>query len=179
MNRKTRRAVLGAAGATLLAGCSSGGDTGDVQNNAGGGSDDSDGDGVPDSEDDFPHNPEFSREVELLNDMRNIPEDEWIAWEYEFDGETELTYEFTVREGPAIDVIFVTSEEYEHLDDGDRYRYIPDGSVMDSAGGSETIMPPEDTYRLVVDNTAAGEAAPPTNFDDDIARVEIEAYARR
>jgi len=180
MAHQTRRAILAAAGTTLVAGCSSGSGDGGGQNGIGGsGSQDSDGDGVPDSEDDFPNNPEFSEEIKWIDDVRNIPEDEWLAWELDFDGSTELNYEFTVREGPAIDVIMVTQEEYTHLEEGDRYRYIPDGSVLDSTGGSQTVMPPDGMYRLIVDNSSIGEASPPTNFDDDIARVEIEAYARR
>lgn len=190
MSRKTRRAVLGAAGVTLLAGCSSSGDdSDDPQNNVGGGPadeeetptprPDSDGDGVPDAEDDLPNDPDFSVESEIISDERNIPEDEWYYWTYEFDGETELSYQFTVREGPAIDAILTSESEYQHLKDGERFRYATEGSVLDSAGGEATITPPEGTYYIVLDNSNLGEAVPPTNLDDDIASVEIEAYARR
>jgi len=190
MPRKTRRAVLAATGVTLLAGCSSSDDTGDdSQNNVGGGDTDteeptptpqpdSDNDGVPDVEDDLPNDPEFSVEEKQINDNRNIPEDEWIYWEYELDGSTEIEYEFTVRDGPEIDVLLVTEEEYEHLEERERYRYITEGSVLDSGGGGTTVMPSEGNYRLIFDNSSLGEASPPTNMNDDIARVEIEVWAR-
>lgn len=187
MDRKSRRAVLGTVGAVLLAGCSGSDnpDDSDDQNNFGGGDStpterpDSDGDGVPDVDDEFPNDPDFSRESELIDDERNIPEDEWYYWTYEFDGETELSYQFTVREGPAIDAILTSESEYEHLKEGERFRYSSEGSVLDAAGGEKTVTPPEGTYYLILDNSNLGEAVPPTNLDDDVVSVEIQAWARR
>lgn len=192
MSRKTRRAVLAAAGATLLAGCSGAGDDSDgSQNNLGGagsGGDeqqtptprpDSDGDGVPDGEDDYPNDPDYSAGGELVNDERTIGEDEWYVWEYEFEEEIWLSTEFTVREGPPIDMMWFTESEYSYYEDQERATPVSGGYEMDAAGGANEVTLPAGTYRLVLDNTEWGQAAPPTNFDEDPATVSITVDWKR
>lgn len=49
-----------------------------------------------------------------------------------------------------------------------------EGSVEDSTGGRASIKLDPGTYRLVLDNTDFGAAAPPTNFSNDVVEVEHE-----
>ncbi|MEF8800157.1 MAG: hypothetical protein V5A38_01960 [Halolamina sp.] len=181
MGRKTRRAVLGTSGVALLAGCSGFGSVvgGDSQSQAGSDTQDADGDGVPDTEDDFPENSTYSVEAELIDDERRIPEQEWARWSFDFLGETEISYEFTVRDGPAIDVLLFKADEYEHYANRDGARYLTATSVLDAADGSNTGTINPGIHYFVLDNTTWGDAAPSTNVDDDVATVEITLIGRR
>ncbi|GAA0193803.1 hypothetical protein [Halobaculum roseum] len=135
---------------------------------------DRDGDGIPDAEDDFPDDPSYSVLLDETSDTRQIPEDEWYQWNFELNEQAVLSYDFVVRSGPAIDAILTDDTEYDQLQEGNRFRYYSEGSVMDDEGGQVTTTLAPGTYHLVLDNSDAGEAQPPTNFDDDIAEVEIE-----
>lgn len=181
MGRKTRRALLGTTGAALLAGCSGFGSvvSGDSQNRAGGDGQDSDGDGIPDADDDYPENPEYTVEAELVDDERTIPPHEWSHWSFEFLGETEIRYEFTVRSGPAIDVLMFKPDEYERYANHNGARYLTETSVLDSAGGSNTGTLNPGVHYFVLDNTVWGDAVPSKNMDDGVATVEIEMVGRR
>lgn len=181
MDRRTRRAVLGTTGAALLSGCSGFGSVigSDSQNQPGSDGQDSDGDGIPDADDDYPENPEYSVEAELIDDERRISPHEWERWSFDFLGETEISYEFTVRDGPAIDVLMFKADEYEHYADREGARYLTETSVLDSAGGSNTGTVNPGIHFFVLDNTVWGDAAPSTNVDDGVATVEIEMVGRR
>lgn len=172
--------LAGAATATALAGCSGGGSTGGSQSTPTEQPDtpterpDRDGDGVPDANDDFPGNSNLSSVLESVDDTRNIEEDEWYVFSLELSRAGELSYEFIVREGPPIDVIVVEESEYQYFEQGERYEYVTEPTVFDSAGdeGSGTLS--AGNYRLILDNTAAGEAAPPANMSNDVVEVEFE-----
>lgn len=182
-----RRSFLAGTAAVLLAGCTGSGGSDDSDSNQGGGGGgstptprpDSDSDGVPDREDDFPNDSSFSVLVDEVSDTRQIPEDELYQWHYSLTEQSTISYDFVVREGPAIDAILTTEDEYNELIEGNRARYISEGSDLDSTGGGATATVSPGTYYIVFDNTNYGEAKPPTNFDDDLAEVEVDIQVRR
>jgi hypothetical protein len=197
MSEKTRRAVVSATAMGLLGGCVSfqspvggsnsnddGGSNDGGGGGGGGGGDDStptpepdrDGDGVPDIDDEYPDDSALSRTVGEIRDTRRVPEDEWYRWEFEFTQATKVSYEFTVRDGPAIDVLFMEPDEYRYFSDGDRARYLGDLSHIDAEAGGASEFVEAGTYYFVLDNTDWG-TAPPTNFDDDVAEIEVELVA--
>lgn len=150
MEIKTRRLVLtGVVGSLIpLAGCSSGGDSDD----------------------------EPQRE-ELVSGTFDINEDEFRGWRFSLDQDATLEYSYTVTEGPSIDVFLLDDRAYSHFKEEDNFQYISEGSALDAVSKSvEVDLPEGDEYVLVIDNTNAGEAAPPTDLEDNVARVEIEAY---
>ena len=160
-----------------FAGCSGGNDSRggrgsntDPQNNE---PVDTDGDGVPDAQDEYPDDPDLSSS-QTESDTRNLEEDQWRHFSISFSSTGYIEFDFIVRDGPAIDVILMDESEYEHFDQGDRYEYIPDLSALDSSGTTVSSKVPEGEYRLVVDNSERGEASPPTNFSNDVVNVEYD-----
>lgn len=181
MDRRTRRAVLGTTGAALLAGCAGFGSVvgGDSQSQGGSDRQDSDHDGIPDTEDDYPNNQDYSVETKLIDDERRIPAHEWAHWSFDFLGETEISYEFTVRDEQPIDVLMFKPDEYERYANSNGARYLTETSVPDSTGGSNTGAINPGIHYFVLDNTAWGDAVPSKNMDDGVATVDIEMVGRR
>jgi hypothetical protein len=136
---------------------------------------DSDGDGVPDSEDDYPNDSTRSRELNDISDTRNIQEDQWWAYPLNFTEPGYLEYQFVVRDGPAIDVILIDESEYESYNSGDRYLAYNELSSYDSAGDTVEGGPlSAGNYRLIFDNSSRGQASPPTDFENNVAEVELD-----
>lgn len=155
------------AGIGLIAGCigsdSGDGDDGSSSGSSGGSSDDS---GSSSS------NTQESRREEVVDDRRNVPEDEYYRWRFDVNRAATLEYQFTVREGPEVDVFVATEAEFDAYSSNERFRAVSRSSGI---GGNEVVTLDRGTHYLVIDNTGAGWVSPPTNFDDDIADVEIEA----
>jgi hypothetical protein len=161
-----------------LAGCSGGGDTDSGQGDADRAETveadtepDADNDGVPDSDDDYPNDPERSAGKTSRGNL-DVAEDEWSSWTFEFSEPTHIEYEMVVRDGPSVDVILFGDREYEYFENQDRAKYYSGLSDLDTTRGLASGWVEAGDYVLVVDNTEWGEAAPPTNLDDDVAEVE-------
>ena len=184
MDRYSRRRVLGLSAISFVgvAGCT-GNDNSNTGSNDGGGNNeakneeterpDADGDGVFDVQDDYPHDQYLSRK-QTKSDTRKLEEDEWRYYELDFNSSGFLRYDFIVRDGPKIDVIFIEKSEYSHFDNGDRYEYKPALSALDSAGEEVSEKVPEGTYYIIFDNSNRGEATPPSNLNNDVITVEFE-----
>jgi len=114
----------------------------------------------------------------VLDDTVTVLEDEWTYWEFDVEESLELSYEFLVRDGPPVDLIILTQDEFTSFENEERFRYF-DGSSLDSTGSSESLrLDPADMV-IVIDNSELGEAEPPTNFDEDPAEVEITVTLTR
>lgn len=177
----SRRSILGtsAAGLAGIAGClseddmsnqtdGSGTTNGNTESNS-----DTDNDGVPNENDAYPNDEDLSQK-NTKSDTRKIEEDEWRYHEFEFESTGFLEYEFIVREGPEIDVIFLEESEYTHFEEGDRYAYKSEMSAHDSSGATISGKVSSGSYRLLLDNSNKGEATPPTNFSNDVVTVEYD-----
>ncbi len=166
-----RRRLLGAVLVSttgLLAGCTSG-DDGDGDGEPG----DRDGDGVPDAEDDYPDDDGRSEELDSHDQTETIHEDESVEYTIRVDEAATLDLDFSVRDGPNVDVVFMTREEYRRMDDDTAADVNEDVTVWDSDGASASTELDPEAYRLIVDNTNAGAAVPPANFEDDVAVVDV------
>ncbi|MHC3379412.1 hypothetical protein [Haloarcula sp. H-GB5] len=168
------KTFAGTSSVIAFAGCSSGGQQEQEQEDTPTPRPDRDGDGVPDSMDAFPDNSNLSRVVASESDTRNIEEDEWWYYTLEFNSAGRLQYDFIVREGPAIDVIVLSESEYSSFKGEERYEYFTDVSALDSTGDEVSGFLESGTYRLIFDNSDAGEAVPPSNFSNDVVEVEFE-----
>lgn len=151
-----RRGFIAAVGTTALAGC-----TGLLGGSTDGGSGSSGGSGGLSL-------------IDSLTRTWNVPEDEVRGQEFELDQSGRIDYTVSVRDGPAVDVYVMDASEYDHLINGDRFQFIPAASDEDTTYASERSDLPGGRYAFVVDNTRMGEAAPPSNLNDDIARVDVE-----
>lgn len=223
-----RRGFLTTAGAGVLflAGCTGSSESSDVK--------DTDGDGVIDSEDYAPRDPEVQAESDavqtptpekdvgpadyfergtptpekqtippailpsetptpekqtippdlfdtetIIDDRDTVNEDKYLYYEFSLNEQKELQLKATVRSGPRLDIMLMDRSEFEEYEAGRRFRYDAELSLMDTIGGdSRSRVNPADLV-LVVDNTEAGEATPPTDYDENPARVELTLTASR
>lgn len=189
MESKRRAFLITGVGVlgTAFTGClSSGGGVGDQVNDGGGGGGvderdtppDADNDGVPDSADDYPNDPD--RTVgETNRGAIDVAEDEWYRWSFDYSEETHIEYEILVRDGPVVDVILFDENEYTYYENGDRAKYYSGLSDLNTTNAMASGWVGAGSYRLVVDNTNYGDARPPTNFDDDVAEIEYTLTVSR
>ncbi|MFC6769653.1 hypothetical protein [Natrinema soli] len=173
-----RRKVLGVSAISLsgVAGCLSSDEADDsngTDETNGSSNSDTDNDDILDASDDYPRDPDLSQR-ETKSDTRKIEEDEWIYYEFGFDSTGFIEYDFIVREGPEIDVMFLDESEYNYFSNDDRFSYKPELSALESAGKTVSSKVTEGSYRLILDNSNLGEAAPPTNFSNDVITVEFD-----
>jgi len=151
MNRRTFLSGLSVSIATV-AGCSGDGDDG--------------GDGAdPNNQEDEPR--------ELISDSIVTEEDEYYTWDLTINSAGTFQHDVIVRDGPNIDFIVFEPSEFEAYENQERARYLSGPSKMDMANYQGSAEYPEGEYKVVVDNTDWGEAAPPSNLDNDPVEVEI------
>jgi hypothetical protein len=132
-----------------LAGCSGSGDT------------DADGGGDRTVLDDFSYD-------------YTIEEDAYKGFSFEVEQESTVEWDAIVRSEYAVDVIVMERGELDAYEARDRFEYVTSASRLDTVGDEVSVTIAAGEYALVVDNSDVGEAEPPTNFDDDLAEVEIE-----
>lgn len=135
---------------------------------------DTDGDGVADIEDQFPDDATRSQLLLQEDDIRKIEEDHWRYYELDCDDECTLDYEFTVRDGPSIDVIVMDKSEYSYFKNGERYRQYSQASSSDSVGNHIHTQLSSGDYYMIFDNSKYGAASPPTNFKNDVATIDFD-----
>lgn len=182
MIQLTRRTFFTGVSIVAVAGCT----TADSPSNGGGeggdiadiGKSDADDDGVPDSEDEYPNDANRSS-GDTKSGTGQIGEDQWLTWNLDFTEQTHLEYEMLVRDGPSVDVFLFDENEYEYYSNQERAKYYSALSDLDTIQPEGRGWLESGDYVLVIDNTNYGEAQPPTNFDDDVAKVEYELTVSR
>ena len=114
----------------------------------------------------------------IANETLRVHEDEYQRYTWSLTRSATLSYEFTVREGPSLDVILTSESEFENYKSGDRFQINSEGSSMDSVGDRKQVtLDPRSNggWVLIVDNSDAGAAEPPSDLQDNVAVVEIAA----
>jgi len=139
---------------------------------------DSDDDEVPDAEDDFPENPDYSVLVDQTSGTAELSEDDYYDIQIGIQEESDVIYDAIVRSGPAIDAFLMTQSEFLEYSEGNNARIL-DGSRENITSTQATTTLDTGTYYLALDNTNSGEAEPPANFDDDVVEVEYEMVIAR
>jgi hypothetical protein len=139
---------------------------------------DQDGDGVPDSEDVFPEDPNLSTLVDENEQTVDVPEDDYKLWPIEISEEGTVGYEAFVRSGPEIDFFLVTEAEAREYESGNNFQYL-DGTRQGVLKAEATVTLDAGVYYIIADNSEAGETSPPTNLDDDVAEVEMQIVIAR
>ena len=112
---------------------------------------------------------------EILNNRASVKEDEYKSWSWDIDQSAEIKWEFTVRSGPSLEFFVMTSREFDEYQARNRFRTLVNVSGKSDTNSQELE---EGNYRFVIDNTSAGNTKPPSNFDDDIAEVELKVEAK-
>jgi hypothetical protein len=107
-----------------------------------------------------------------------VPDGGYYQWPFEINVEAELSLTAIGRSGPAFDIYLTTTEEFEEYNQGNRFAFNSDLSVEDTTFADSTaIVEPRDDLVLLVDNSTAGVAEPPTDGEDNPAEVEVELTA--
>lgn len=109
---------------------------------------------------------------EVVDARRTISEDEYLSWSFELNRTATVSFDYTVRQGPDIDVFVADDREYAEFEAGNRFQVFARSTGV---SGRDSATVSVGTYHLVIDNTNRGWASPPTNFNDDYAEVEITA----
>lgn len=113
------------------------------------------------------------------DNTRSIGAYDYLGWRFPVDpprvtSETlTLEYEVVVRSGPAIDVLVLDLEEYEHYRAGNNFLYNRPESKLETkhATASVTLEPAD--YAFVVDNTTAARASPEHTGDDVSVSIDV------
>ncbi|WP_229112914.1 hypothetical protein [Halapricum desulfuricans] len=169
MPSRRRFIASGLAGVSFaIAGCNSGSDN-----------DEDDGDDDDQDEPEVQDTPEPTWQTVASEDGRRVLEDEYWYQRFQLNGSAPVRITVEVRSGPSLDLVLTSSEEFAEFEQGNRFRYNDALSALDN-----TFLDARDTlssgeYVLLIDNTNAIEAQPPTNFDDDIATVDYEIEVKR
>lgn len=111
----------------------------------------------------------------LADETVEVPEDTYQAYTATFENSATLAYDAIVRTGPAIDIIVTNGNEFSNYEHDENFRYDSTASALDTSNASNSAQLESGNWVLILDNTDRAEAQPPTNFDDDVAEVEIEA----
>lgn len=114
-----------------------------------------------------------STRQEITDARRSISEDRYIHWDFELNSKSTVSYSFTVVSGPDIDVFLVGRDELANFENSESFRAYSSAS---GSSGSDEVPLASGSYTLVLDNTDAGTVAPPTNLDDDVVNVDLEAH---
>lgn len=116
------------------------------------------------------------QQEELVSGTYDIEAGDHRSWKFSAQANVMLEYSFTVLDGPPVDVIVMREYGYTDYTEDTEFAYYIDGSTMAAESKSvEVGLGGENIYYLVVDNTAKGEAAPPTEGENAVAEVEIQA----
>lgn len=160
MAQQTRRAFLAGTGVltAALAGCSQIDNTtqGDEPNNNGGDSADT-GLQLIDS---------FERNY-------SIEEDNWKGREFNFTSRGRVEYEAVVREGPSVDIYVMERSEYEHFQNEERFTFFTEATRQDTTYADVSGTLAGGDYAFIVDNSSMGEASPPSDFENNVATVDV------
>lgn len=150
----TRRRVLAVSAALTagLAGCS-------------GGQSDDDGDSSTTTADE--------QTETIVDDTLTIAGGEYESWE--FSGPGAVEYDFSVTDGPAVDVYVLSAHNFDFYRDGESIQ--PEAESEDSSGDQGSTVLGSGDFVVLVDNTDAVGASPPE--DDATADVEVEATVTR
>jgi|GEM_PF-1379718 hypothetical protein len=112
---------------------------------------------------------------EILNTRETIQEDAYNSWSWSTEERTELRWEFTVRDGPEVELFVLEPGEFDEYEAENRFYTVESAS---GTSGSSTFTVESGSYRFVLDNTDSGNVQPPTNLVDDAVEVELSIEAR-
>jgi hypothetical protein len=139
---------------------------------------DSDGDGIPDENDDFPSNDRYSYLVTSNSETIRLQAGELKAYQFSVDAASDLYYQVRTTDGNRIDVFVTDESNYEAYTQRSKWNYYEDGSELQTIAVERTFtVGNERTYYLVIDNSQEG-AATPSNKNNTVT-AEITIKVRR
>lgn len=116
--------------------------------------------------------------IQPFNGEYEVPENEYATTGiFTADSSGDISYNFTVTSGPEVDVYLLTPENLSQYENGQQFDYLSHttGSSPDAAVVGSATVESDTSTQILIDNTETGDVSPPTNADDDVATVELEA----
>lgn len=136
---------------------------------------DSDNDGVPDQEDDYPNDSSRSRMLDSGANTYDLNEDYYHSISISPSQPAILSYRGEVIDGGiAVDFILLDDMNFQYFKDESEWEYSPDGSDMDAYFTNVETQLQSGDYHLIIDNTDEGGANPPMNLENDRVEVKVE-----
>lgn len=145
----SRRGVV-AAGLVALGGCTSlGGSTPTATDRP-----DSDRDGVPDAEDDYPDNQFAAKRLKRVSETVNLAPGEFEAYQFDApDGEALVMYDILVKNEGGVDALVMESDAFLSYKRDEEYRYVDSASVLNVGSAEIEKGVNEGRYVFVLDHT--------------------------
>jgi len=186
-----RRAFLTTTGlaVTAIAGCTDlgrgdGGGDGDGGGYGDGGEDqdtrpDQDNDGVPDSQDDYPDDSDYSVLLQQNSTSVDINEDYYQYFSFSPSRSANLSYIAEVQGDISIDAILVDGTNFTYYEDRTEWEYYVRGTDMDTTYADVDMdIGTDREYYLILDNTSRGGAAPPFDLQNNRVTVDLSYELR-
>lgn len=128
---------------------------------------DSDGDGVPDSKDDFPQNEELSSLVKKEELETTLETGQHAKFSVTMDKPGLIGYHVALFEGQSIDSFLVTKSEFQKYKSGGEFQTISEFTVDSEKGGKKSNDVEKGNYVAVFDNTNKGPTEPEGTVEID------------
>lgn len=171
---------MGSASLFVLAGCTTSQNGGDGDSGVDvAGPSDTDGDGVPDDEDDFPDDAQRSAVLSRFSERDELNEDYYQFFEFSFPETTGLEYTVEVEGDVHLDVIVTDQTNFRYYKDGTEWEYMSGLSDLETTYATEGGWLEAGEWVLIIDNTDAGGAAPPMNLENDRVGYSVEGVTYR
>lgn len=100
-----------------------------------------------------------------------IAEDQYYSSQIRFNVDVQLTLEIEVHSGPNVDVLVMDELNFQQYRNGRDFVQFSSCGGVAAQGFTRTCSLTPDDYAVVIDNTDAGNTAPPFNALDDGADV--------
>jgi hypothetical protein len=108
----------------------------------------------------------------LTDELVNIEEGEFVAYDFTIDSEIQLDYNITVTNNVRVDIFVISTGGFVRYK---RDQFIePVAATEDTSGDSGQFRISKGNYYFVIDHTKKLEAEPPGQFESVPAKVEIK-----
>lgn len=118
---------------------------------------------------------ESSRE-KIVDSEVPVAADASVSFSFVLGREATLEYEFTVDQGPRIEVFVLDEAGFEAFQSGNGFDALSHGTGAD---GSGSVQFGEGSYRLVLDHSDTGDLEPASESDAESAAVTVESWIVR
>lgn len=140
---------------------------------------DSDGDGVPDRNDDFPEDSRYTYLVNSTSEEIRLGPGEFKLYRFSVGAVSDLRYGVHTSSQSSFDVFVTDKPNFQKFENGSKWSYYEAASKLNTTSAQVTFTVGTDrTYYLVIDNTAEGNATPSSAGDKSVT-VTTEVELRR
>lgn len=141
---------------------------------------DDDGDGIANSRDDFPKDPEYFALVNSVSKKILLEPGEYTYYKLSPDGLADIVYSAETIDGSQIDVFITDENNVEKMEEQTGWRYYEKGSKLniESASVSLTVGAGR-TYCVVFDNSAIAQTTPSNRNSKQSTTVKIDLKLKR